>query len=191
MSTDNTNLSTHTSSPVDVTGDREAHPKHWIAVLVQMCTERKVGEKLSKLNIENWVPTQSEVHQWSDRKKRVLRVVIPMIVFVRVDNVEETQLKSLSFINKILSYPGQKNAAIIPDEQIERLKFMLNNAESNVELNNNQLQIGEQVKVVRGSLKGLEGELHIIDTDKMMVVIRIECLGCACVKVSSADIERI
>ena len=87
--------------------------------------------------------------------------------------------------------PGQKNAAIIPDEQIERLKFMLNNAESNVELNNNQLQIGEQVKVVRGSLKGLEGELHIIDADKMMVVIRIECLGCACVKVSSADIERI
>lgn len=191
MSTNNTNLSTRTSSPVDVTGDREAHPKYWIAALVQMCTERKVGEKLSKLNIENWVPTQSEIHQWSDRKKRVLRVVIPMIVFARVDNVEETQLKSLSFINKILSYPGQKNPAIIPDEQIERLKFMLNNAESNVELDNNQLQIGEQVRIVRGSLKGLEGELHVIDSDKMMVALRIECLGCACVKVSSADIERI
>lgn len=191
MSTNNTNLSTRTSSPVDVTGDREAHPKYWIAALVQMCTERKVGEKLSKLNIENWVPIQSEIHQWSDRKKRVLRVVIPMIVFARVDNVEETQLKSLSFINKILSYPGQKNPAIIPDEQIERLKFMLNNAESNVELDNNQLQIGEQVRIVRGSLKGLEGELHVIDSDKMMVALRIECLGCACVKVSSADIERI
>ena len=191
MSTNNTNLSTHTSSPVDVTGDRVAHPKYWIAALVQMCTERKVGEKLSKLNIENWVPTQSEIHQWSDRKKRVLRVVIPMIVFARVDNVEEAQLKSLSFINKILSYPGQKNPAIIPDEQIERLKFMLNNAESNVELDNNQLQIGEQVRIVRGSLKGLEGELHVIDSDKMMVALRIECLGCACVKVSSADIERI
>lgn len=191
MSTDNINLFTHTPSPVNVTSDREAHPRHWVATLVQMCTERKVGEKLSKLNIENWVPTQSEVHQWSDRKKRILRVVIPMVVFVKVDEIEETQLKSLSFINKILSYPGEKKAAIIPEEQIERLKFMLKNAESNVELDNNQLQIGEQVRITRGSLKGLEGELHIIDSDKMMVAIRIECLGCACVKVSSADVERI
>ena len=191
MSTDNINDFTHNYSLVNVTGDREAHPKYWVATLVQMCTERKVGEKLSKLNIENWVPTQREVHQWSDRKKKVLRVVIPMVVFARVDEISEKQLKSLSFIYKILSYPGQKNAAIIPDEQIERLKFMLNNAESSVEVDNNQLQIGEQVRIIRGSLKGLVGELHIIDSEKMMVAIRIDCLGCACIKVSSTDIERI
>lgn len=191
MSTDNFNLFTPNSSSVNVTGDRVAHPKYWIATLVKVCTERKVGEKLTKLNIHNWVPTQSEIHQWSDRKKQVLRVVIPMVVFAKVDEIEEKQLKNLSFIKKILTYPGQKSAAIIPEEQIERLKFMLSNAESQVELDNNQLQIGEQVRIVRGSLKGLEGELHIIDSEKMVVAIRVECLGCACVRVSSADIERI
>ena len=70
---------------VNGTSDREAHPKYWIAVLVQMNTEQKSSTKLTKLGITNYVPTQSEIHQWSDRKKKIERIVIPMIVFVKVD----------------------------------------------------------------------------------------------------------
>ncbi len=191
MNKDNSGVVSCETPFVDVTSDREARPKYWVAVLVQMCTEKKVGERLAKLNIESYVPTQKEVHQWSDRKKYVERVVIPMVVFVRVDEVLEKQLKTYSFIYKLLSYPGSKNAAVIPEEQIESLKFMLNHADSSVVLNNNLLQIGEEVRIVRGSLKGLEGELHVVDMDKMMVAIRIECLGCACVNVALTDVERL
>lgn len=191
MNKDNSGVVSRETPFVDVTSDREARPRYWVAVLVQMCTEKKVGERLTKLHIENYVPTQKEVHQWSDRKKYVERVVIPMVVFVRVDEVLEKQLKTYSFIYKLLSYPGSKNAAVIPEEQIESLKFMLNHADSNVVLNNNLLQIGEEVRIVRGSLKGLEGELHVVDMDKMMVAIRIECLGCACVNVALTDVERL
>lgn len=191
MNKDNSGVVSCETPFVDVTSDREARPKYWVAVLVQMCTEKKVGERLTKLHIENYVPTQKEVHQWSDRKKYVERVVIPMVVFVRVDEVLEKQLKTYSFVYKLLSYPGSKNAAVIPEEQIESLKFMLNHADSNVVLDNNLLQIGEEVRIVRGSLKGLEGELHVVDMDKMMVAIRIECLGCACVNVALTDVERL
>lgn len=48
------------------TDDREARPKHWIAVLVQIRSEKAVGKKLDGLEIENYVPTQWEYHQWSD-----------------------------------------------------------------------------------------------------------------------------
>lgn len=191
MNKDNSGVVSCETPFVDVTSDREARPRYWVAVLVQMCTEKKVGERLTKLHIENYVPTQKEVHQWSDRKKYVERVVIPMVVFVRVDEVLEKQLKTYSFVYKLLSYPGSKNAAVIPEEQIESLKFMLNHADSNVVLDNNLLQIGEEVRIVRGSLKGLEGELHVVDMDKMMVAIRIECLGCACVNVALTDVERL
>ncbi len=191
MNKDNSGVVSRETPFVDVTSDREARPRYWVAVLVQMCTEKKVGERLTKLHIENYVPTQKEVHQWSDRKKYVERVVIPMVVFVRVDEVLEKQLKTYSFVYKLLSYPGSKNAAVIPEEQIESLKFMLNHADSNVVLDNNLLQIGEEVRIVRGSLKGLEGELHVVDMDKMMVAIRIECLGCACVNVALTDVERL
>ena len=143
---------------VNVTNDREAYPKHWIAALVQMNTEKKVGEKLSKIKIENYVPTQQEIHLWSDRKKKIDRIVIPMVVFIHTDENTEKQIRNFSFIYKFLSYPGHKETAVIPDTQIERLKFMLKHAESNVQLAEKIFSVGETVRIGRGPLKGLEGE---------------------------------
>ena len=177
-------------SIVPVTTDREAHPKRWIAALVQMCTEKKVGERLTKLGIENYVPTQTEIRQWSDRKKKVERVVIPMVVFVHTDEKTERSLRMHSFIRKILTYPGQTNAAVIPNDQIDRLKFMLRQSDSPVEMMEHHLQVGDKVHIVRGALQGLEGELYK-NVDKSMVAIHIEALGYACVSVSVEDIEKI
>ena len=179
------------NSVANGTTDREALPKRWIAVLVQMCTEKKVGEKLSKIQIENYVPTQQEIHQWSDRKRKIDRVVIPMVVFIRTDQIAEKQIRTFSFIHKILSYPGHKETAVIPDAQIERLKFMLKHADSEVQLSEKIFTVGETVRIARGPLKGLEGELCCVKEDKPMVAIRIECLGYACVNVAEADIETI
>lgn len=185
--------STHIDSDpvVSVTTDREAHPERWVAALVQMCTEKKVGDRLTKLGIENYVPTQTEIHQWSDRKKKVERVVIPMVVFVRADEATERTLRMQSFIRKILTYPGQQAAAVIPDDQIDRLKFMLKQADSPVELMPENLQVGDRVRIVRGALKGLEGELYKSVPEKSMVAIRIDGLGYACVSVSVGDLEII
>ena len=177
-------------SIVPVTTDREAHPKRWIAALVQMCTEKKVGERLTKLGVENYVPTQTEIRQWSDRKKKVERVVIPMVVFVHTDEKTERSLRMHSFIRKILTYPGQTAAAVIPDNQIDRLKFMLRQSDSPVEMMEQHLQVGDKVHIVRGALQGLEGELYK-NVDKSMVAIHIEALGYACVSVSVEDIEKI
>ena len=177
-------------SIVPVTTDREAHPKRWIAVLVQMCTEKKVGERLTKLGVENYVPTQTEIRQWSDRKKKVERVVIPMVVFVHTDEKTERSLRMHSFIRKILTYPGQTTAAVIPNDQIDRLKFMLRQSDSPVEMMEQRLQVGDKVQIVRGALQGLEGEFFK-NVDKSMVAIHIEALGYACVSVSVEDIEKI
>ncbi len=175
----------------DGTTDREAYPKRWIAVLVQMCTEKKVGEKLNRLNIENYIPTQREIHQWSDRKKVIDRVVIPMVVFVNIDEKTEKQLRTYSYIYKVLTYPGQRASAVIPPEQIEQLKFMLNYADSRVELNDESYEVGETVRISRGPLKGLEGYLSLVKDDKPVVAIRLECIGYACVSVLKCDIEKI
>ena len=185
--------STHSDSVpvVSVTTDREAHPERWVAALVQMCTEKKVGDRLMKLGIENYVPTQTEIHQWSDRKKKVERVVIPMVVFVRADEATERELRMQSFIRKILTYPGQTAAAVIPDDQIDRLKFMLKQADSPVELMPENLRVGDRVRIARGALKGLEGELFKSVPEKSMVAIRVDGLGYACVSVSVGDLESI
>ena len=191
MNTVQTNLPSFSDSIVDGTTDREAHPKRWIAALVQSCTEKRVGTRLDKLEVENYIPTQTEIHQWSDRKKKIERIVIPMIVFIHTDEMTERRLRMQTYIRKILSYPGQWKAAVIPDDQIDRLKFMLRHAETSVELLEQSLQVGETVRVVRGPLKGLEGEICMAKDDKPMVAIRIDCLGYACVNIEKSDVEII
>lgn len=191
MNTHETSSHPQLESIVPVTTDREAHSKRWIAALVQSCLEKRVGERLDKLGVENYIPTQTVIRQWSDRKKKMERVVIPMIVFIHTDEMTERRLRMQTYIRKILSYPGQWKAAVIPDVQIDRLKFMLRHAESSVELLEQTLQVGEAIRVARGPLKGLEGKICQVQPDKPMVAIRIDCLGYACVSIDKSDLECI
>ncbi len=137
---------------VNGTNDREAHPKHWIAVLVQVNCEKKTATRLGKAGYDTYIPTQQEIHQWSDRKKKVDRLILPMVVFVRATETEEEWLRNQSYVYKLLAMPGsdeakRKFATPIPDYQIERLKFLLENAESEVTIVSN-LKVGDAVRVV-------------------------------------------
>jgi len=185
------NLNSCEESLVNGTNDREAHPKFWIAALVQMNCERKSAEKLSKLGISNYVPIQEEIHQWSDRRKKITRVVIPMVVFVRVDEIERNLVRDLSFIYKLITYPGQSQPAIIPDSQISRLQFMVDNSKDQIVFKESSLCIGDTIQVIRGPLKGLTGSVCQTEDKKLMVAVRLDFLGYACVNIPITDIEQI
>ena len=185
------NLNSCEESLVNGTNDREAHPKFWIAALVQMNCERKSAEKLSKLGISNYVPIQEEIHQWSDRRKKITRVVIPMVVFVRVDEIERNLVRDLSFIYKLITYPGHSQPAIIPDSQISQLQFMVDNSKDQIVFKESSLCIGDTIKVIRGPLKGLTGSVCQTEDKKLMVAVRLDFLGYACVNIPITDIEQI
>ena len=167
-----------------------AQAKYWVAALVKMNTEKKVSDMLSKLGYHHYLPTQTVIRQWSDRKKKIERVVIPMVIFILVDKKEENNLRKHSFVYKFISYPGQREAAIIPSEQIEKLKFMLDHADSAVEFSENVYEIGDEVEIVRGPLKGLYGELCYAEKGKPMVGIYLNLLGYSYVTVDIKDVAR-
>lgn len=175
-------------SLVNGTNDREAYHKRWIAVLVQVNCEKKTATRLGKVGYETYIPTQQEVHQWSDRKKKVDRLIMPMVVFVRATVREEVWLRDQSYIHKLLALPGtdedkQGFAATIPDCQIERLKFLLENAETEVTIDSN-FKVGDSVRVASGPLKGLEGVVSESDGKSSVVGIQIDGLGYACIKIA-------
>lgn len=180
------------SSFANGTSDREAYPKRWIAVLVQVNCEKKTAIKLDKAGYETYVPVQQEVHQWSDRKKKVDRLIMPMVVFVRATVREEEWLRDQSYINKLLALPSsdedkKRFATPIPDNQIEGLKFLLENAETEVTIVSN-FKVGDTVCVASGPLKGLEGVVSEADEKSSIVGIQIDGLGYACVKIAKCDI---
>ena len=177
------------SSFVNVTNDREAYPKRWVAALVHTNCEKKVASKLDKLGIENYVATQTEEHQWSDRKKKIDRVVIPMVVFVRLEKDEEDSFRRLPFILKFITYPGAKELATpIPDEQIEQIQFLLKHSESPVTFSAH-IEIGDAVRIVKGPLKGFTG--YCCGASNSEVAIHLDMLGYATTHLAKDCIERI
>ena len=77
-----------------------------------------------------------------------------------------------------------------PDEQMERFKFMLDYSDEAVEMCTAPLAPGELIRVVKGPLKGLEGELVEMD-GKAKVVVRLDLLGCAGVDMPVGFVEKI
>lgn len=177
------------SSFVNGTNDREAYPKHWVAALVHTNCEKEVATKLEKLGIENYVAIQTEEHQWSDRKKKIDRIVIPMVVFVRLAKNEEDEFRRLPFIMKFISYPGSNELATpIPDNQIEQLRFLLEHSEYPITFCNN-IEVGDTVRIVNGPLKGFIG--HCCGVSNSDIAIHLDLLGYATTCISKSDIIRI
>lgn len=173
-----------------VNNSKEESGRRWLAAYVRMHHEKKVRDRLLGMGITTFLPVQTVVRQWSDRKKKVDRVLIPMMIFVKVDRKEQIDVLQLPAVIRFVVLRGEHSPAVIPDIQMESFRFMVDYAEAPVSFNGCDLQPGERVQVIRGPLKGLTGELVTVE-GKSTIVIRIDRLGCAAVEMSATMVERI
>ena len=65
------------------------------------------------------------------------------------------------------------NFLIVPDKQMNDFMFLLDFSDSTVEVINEELKRGDRVRVIKGPLIGLEGELLRIKGHKR-VIVRLE-----------------
>lgn len=178
------------SLSANVTGSGVACSKRWLVAFVRVCHEKKTSERLTKMGIENFLPIQREVHQWSDRRKVVDRVILPMMIFVYVDRHEQKQVLTLAAISRYMVLRGESTPAVIPDRQMSRFKFMLDYSDETISMNTSPLAPGERIRVIKGPLTGLEGELVDVN-GKSKVAVRLTMLGCACVDMPAGCVERV
>ena len=178
------------AGPISGTGEGVAHSKRWYVALVRMHHEKKIAERLDKMGIENFVPVQQEIHQWSDRRKVVESVLLPMMVFVHADPKERKEVLSFSTVSRYMVMRGESSPAVIPDEQMARFRFMLDYSDEAVCMNDSPLARGEKVRVIKGPLSGLVGELVTVGS-KSKIAVRLNMLGCACVDMPIGYVEPI
>ncbi|WP_302614661.1 UpxY family transcription antiterminator [uncultured Alistipes sp.] len=170
------------------TGEGVAHSKRWYVALVRMHHEKKVAERLSRMGIDTFVPVQEEIHQWSDRRKKVEAVLLPMMVFVHATPRERMEVLTLSAVSRYMVMRGESTPAVIPDEQMARFRFMLDYSDEAVCMNSSPLAHGEQVRVIKGPLSGLTGELVMVG-GRSKIAVRLNMLGCACVDMPIGYVE--
>ena len=162
--------------------------KCWLVVCVQSNREKKTYERLSALGFESFLPLQEETRRWSDRSKKVQRVVIPMVVFVRISPSERIPVLRLPSVSRFMVLRGESTPAVIPDEQMHRFKFMLDYSDEAINMSTTPLSPGTKIKVIKGPLSGLQGELVTVN-GKSKVAVRLTMLGCAFVDIPVGCVE--
>lgn len=167
-----------------------ATSSQWLVAYVQSCLEKKTAQRLAAMGIECYLPVQSEIRQWSDRLKRVERLVIPMMIFVHVTPQERPLPLTLQAVSRYMVLRGERTPAIIPDEQMKCFRFMLDYSPEAVEMCSAPLAPGDAVKVIKGPLTGLTGELVTIG-GRSKVAVRLDMLGCAHVDMPVGFVEKI
>ena len=170
--------------------------RFWYVAVVNRNSEKLIREKLLLKGFEAYVASQMEDHVWKNgRKKKIEHVLIPAKIFIRLTEQERLEVVHLPYISYFLTDKamatnafGVHPLAVIPDREMQMLRFMLCNADSPVDFVSTQFRAGDRIRIVRGALKGFEGEVARI-TGETYVFIRLSVLGSALTRVSPQDIE--
>ena len=155
------------------------------------CRERKVGEVLGLLGVEYFLPEQEVVRQWSDRRKKVRRLVIPRMIFIRSTEVRRRSLLgNVPGLVRFMSRGGAFNPVIVPDNQMDVFIRMVTQSDEPVAMASEPLIPGDHVKVVGGPLEGIECELVDVQGDKC-IALRLGAIGTATMKISLSSVVKI
>jgi len=177
-------------------GPNGSEKRMWFVAIVNNNTEKAAEERLVKLGYECYVAKQTVVRIWKNgRKGKVDKVLLPSVVFIKCTEKERREVVALPFINRFMTNKAAKTTgltkpiAVIPQRQIDILKFMLGQTDIPVTITDAPYKVHDKIVVIRGGLKGLEGEVVRCADNKSELIVRIDILGCASITIDSVDIE--
>ncbi|MBV9265236.1 MAG: UpxY family transcription antiterminator, partial [Acidobacteriaceae bacterium] len=106
------------TSLLDGTDNARGLPPYaaWYALRVRSKHEKAVGRYLDYSGFESYLPVYGQESRWSDRVKRIERVLFPGYVFVHCEPGELPEAVALSGVCGAL---GGLQPAVIPAAQID------------------------------------------------------------------------
>ena len=114
-------------------------------------------QRLTDRAVETFLPTVTEVHRWSDRKKKVEMPLFSCYVFARFVPNRDARLGVLR-VDGVLGLVGSGNEGTpIPDDQIDAVRAVMDGSVSWSAYP--FLKIGQRVRIRSGALDGMEGIL--------------------------------
>lgn len=171
--------------------------KYWFAARTRDKQEfaiRKFIEKLKaeeNLDVEHYLPTRSVITQLKYRKKRSEVPVIRNLIFVRATKHIACALSNVYGVQLFYMKDLMTHAMlVVPDKQMEDFMFVMDLNPDGVCFDSAPLVVGHKVRVIKGDLCGIEGEVAT-NANKTYVVIRIKDILSASIKVPKSYLKII
>lgn len=172
--------------PMTTEQDARETPAWW-AIYTRHQHEKTVAEMLSNKGFEVFLPLHETVRRWKDRQKVLSLPIFPCYVFVRGTLNRRLQVATTPGIHMILS--RGEEIAVIPEDEIISIRRAIN---GNYRVEPHPfLKVGERVRVVRGSLEGVEGIL-VRKKNLYRLVLSVDMLAQSVgVEVAASDVEPV
>lgn len=151
---------------------RKQHPmKKWHVVYTKARNEKKVAMELERYGIEAYCPLITEIQQWSDRKKKVERPLIPSYVFLHVTEQEREMAFAVAGVVRFLFWQGKP--AVVRSIEIESLKQQLEQPYASITIT--PIAKGEKFTFTAGVFKGQLASVAEVRETSIKVIL--ESLG--------------
>ena len=141
---------------------------HWYAIHSKPRQEERALENLQRQGFEAWLPLLTVEKVLRSKLVQVIEPMFSRYLFIRLDT-EQTNwspIRSTLGVSKLVSFGNRP--AVVADELIEALQQLPEQAPQRL------IQPGQQVKIVSGPLRGLEGIYQQADGElRAMVLIEL------------------
>jgi transcription antitermination factor NusG len=162
-------------------------PRNWYALQTRCRHEKIVAHRLQERGVAAFLPTVTEVHCWSDRRKKVELPLFACYVFARLmpTNEDRTRARRIDGVFSLVGTPGVGTP--IPDEQIEAVRTIVQKRLSWT--SHPFLKIGQRVRIRSGALEGVEGIL-VARSGECTLVVSIDAIQRSLsVRIEGYDVE--
>lgn len=161
----------------------------WFAVRTRSRHEKLVARQLESQGIESFLPIVTQIHDWSDRRKRVETPLFSGYAFLRMVHSSEDRVRVLR-TQGVVSFVGvQGTGTPIPDYQIDDIKVLI---ASHLPYEERPfLRVGQRVRVRGGALDGVQGILVAENGDRSLVISVEPIQRSLYVRVAGYDVEAI
>ena len=146
----------------------------WYVIKTMSRAEKKTAERLYSMGFTTYLPLQTTIKQWSDRKKKVEVPLIPGVLFVNCNESKLNGIYSVQGVHSILRLSGK--FAIVRETEIHNLQLLLKDRIEIAEEGFEEIAEGEFVEVVHGPLQGIIAT-SIEHQRNYKIIIQFESIG--------------
>ena len=160
----------------------------WFVARTRCGQELGVRSRLQNAGVEHFIPVEKRPNYRGQMKEHPL---INCLVFIRATKQEACDMKTVGGlpVNFMFDY-ARHTMLTVPDKQMDDFRRVLDCSLTEGGLIDRPLALGERVRVTKGPLKGVEGNVLELQGE-YYVVVGLDCLVYARAKMPRAWLTKI
>ena len=143
----------------------------WYVLYTKPQFEIRASKALNSIGIKAYCPTYNKIVQYSDRKKKVEKPLLPSYVLVYISESDRQKVFNIPGVVRYVFWLGKP--AEVRDQEIETMKSSLSGIIQSISVK--QLKKGMNYRISDGPFKGNKGK--VVANSKHKIKLQLAGLG--------------